>query len=75
MGEWQSLITHPNGSLLLVPVFAQSFLPLVRRHLMTLPFFTAWHDRYIYSFVPEKSPDSSRLIKSKTRAEMIVSAA
>ena len=29
---------------LLVSVLAQAFLTLVRRHLMSLSFFTAWHN-------------------------------
>ena len=53
-----------NRSLLLVTIFAQSLLPLVCRHLVTLAFFTAWHDSMIYSFVPTDPPDSNRLIKS-----------
>ena len=31
--------------LLLMTILAKSFLTLVRRHLMTFSFFTAWHNK------------------------------
>ena len=38
-----SRITTARSLLLLVPVLAQSFLALVRRHFVLLSFFSAWH--------------------------------
>lgn len=67
------LSTRPNQSLLLVTVFAQSFLTLVRGHLMALTLFSAWHDSKFYSFVLDYTPDSNRLIKSITRSAITVS--
>ncbi|MFO8129742.1 MAG: hypothetical protein R6T99_07600 [Bacteroidales bacterium] len=32
---------------LLVSVFSQAFFTLVRRHLMSFPFFPAWHDSQV----------------------------
>jgi len=38
------LETHPKkGLLLLVPVFTQTLLALVRRHLVSFSLFSAWH--------------------------------
>jgi hypothetical protein len=34
----------PRQLLLLVTVLAKTLLPLVRRHLVTLALFSAWHD-------------------------------
>jgi hypothetical protein len=61
--------------LLLVTIFAQSLLPLVSRHLMTLTFFTAWHDLIFYSFVPAVLPDSNLEMNSSTLAETTSSGA
>ncbi len=35
---------------LLVPVLAQTFLTFVRSHLMSLSFFTAWHNQKILNY-------------------------
>lgn len=50
-----ALVVHQNSSVdealylfLLVPVFAQTLFTFVRRHFMTLSFFTAWHSSVIY---------------------------
>ena len=61
--------------LLLVTIFAQSLLPLVGRHLMSLAFFTAWHDKGVYSFVAAGVPNSNRVMKSCTRLATTVSGA
>ena len=36
-----------SSLLFLMSVLAQAFFPLVGRHLVSLSFFTAWHDRNV----------------------------
>ena len=39
-----------SSLLLFMSVLAQAFFPLVGRHLVSLSFFTAWHDSNVKKF-------------------------
>ncbi len=41
--HWFLMITEEKLFLFLMTVFSKSFLTHVRSHLMSFPFFTAWH--------------------------------
>jgi hypothetical protein len=43
LGRVRHGLTCPGQLLLLVTVLAKTLLPLVRRHLVTLALFSAWH--------------------------------